>query len=114
MTRENTRICRGRFPVIPEDGTDGGTMTGAPSLALVTTSWDDGHPLDLRVADLLGRYGITGTFYVPKQASWPVMSSAEIRNLSSRFEIGPHLLEHRALDRLMNQQAQKELSGSRR
>lgn len=31
----------------------------------ITTSWDDGHPLDLRVAELLSEYHLQGTFYVP-------------------------------------------------
>ena len=34
----------------------------------ITTSWDDGHPLDLRVAELLTKYGLHGTFYIPKAA----------------------------------------------
>lgn len=33
--------------------------------AVATSSWDDGHPLDLRVADLLARCGVKGTCYVP-------------------------------------------------
>ena len=33
---------------------------------LFTTSWDDGHPSDLHVADLLERYGMKGTFYLCK------------------------------------------------
>jgi peptidoglycan/xylan/chitin deacetylase (PgdA/CDA1 family) len=99
--------------LIPRAESNGGTVIRAPCLPAVTTSWDDGHPLDLRIADLLGRYGITGTFYVPKQASWPVMSCVEIRNLGSRFEIGSHLLEHRTLDRLMDGQAREQLSSSR-
>ncbi len=31
----------------------------------ITTSWDDGHPLDFRVAELLSKYGLRGTFYIP-------------------------------------------------
>jgi peptidoglycan/xylan/chitin deacetylase (PgdA/CDA1 family) len=88
-------------------------VTGERGLAVVTTSWDDGHPLDVRVAELLANYGLTGTFYVPKQASWPLVSSLQIRDLSSRFEIGAHLLEHRMLDQLTDEQACEQLSGSR-
>ena len=32
--------------------------------AIVTTSWDDGHSTDLRVAELLAAHGLKGTFYV--------------------------------------------------
>ena len=31
-------------------------------VAYITTSWDDGHPLDFRVAELLAKYGLPGTF----------------------------------------------------
>lgn len=88
-------------------------MTREPCLSVVTTSWDDGHPLDLRIADLLGSYGLTGTFYVTRETGWPVMTSVEIRNLSSKFEIGAHMLEHRTLGQLMDEQARQQLSGSR-
>jgi peptidoglycan/xylan/chitin deacetylase (PgdA/CDA1 family) len=84
-----------------------------PCLSVVTTSWDDGHPLDLRIADLLSSYGLTGTFYVPRDAGRPVMNSVEIRSLSSKFEIGAHTLDHRTLDRLRNEEVRNQLSGSR-
>ena len=113
MIRENTRKLQRSFSFDSQGGIAGGTVTSAHCLSVVTTSWDDGHPLDLRIADLLGRYGIAGTFYVPKRASWPVMSPVEIRNLSSRFEIGSHLLEHCTLDRLTDDKAREQLSGSR-
>ena len=61
--------------------------------AIVTTSWDDGHPLDLRVVDLLARYGIKGTFYVPLlYRSRPVMEKAQIIAILDRgMEIGSQL-----------------------
>jgi peptidoglycan/xylan/chitin deacetylase (PgdA/CDA1 family) len=31
----------------------------------VTISVDDGHPTDLRTVDLLHKYGLTATFYIP-------------------------------------------------
>ena len=33
------------------------------SQPLFTTSWDDGHPLDERIADTLEEFGFVGTFY---------------------------------------------------
>lgn len=90
-----------------------GTVTKEPFLSAVTTSWDDGHPLDLRVADLLASYGLAGTFYLPRKASWPVMTSVEIRGLSTKFEIGAHTLDHRNLDQLTDEEARQQLSGSR-
>jgi peptidoglycan-N-acetylglucosamine deacetylase len=83
----------------------------APSL--VSSSWDDGHPLDLRIAELLVRYGLRGTFYVPRDAGWPRMTPGEIRELSSQFEVGAHTLGHILLDRIAEDEARKQLSGSR-
>jgi peptidoglycan-N-acetylglucosamine deacetylase len=59
----------------------------------VTTSWDDGDALDLKLADLLESKGIPATFYVPVRATFRpnILSSKDIRNLSGRgFEIGAH------------------------
>ena len=81
--------------------------------ALMTTSWDDGDPLDLRVAELLTKYGLTGTFYVPHSGQRVVMNASEIRELSKTFEIGGHTLEHVAIDRLSEGDARVQLSGSR-
>lgn len=61
-----------------------------------TTSWDDGHPLDLRLADLLAHHGFQATFYVPNrnQEGLPVLSNAQLCTLGSGFEIGSHTLDH--------------------
>jgi peptidoglycan/xylan/chitin deacetylase (PgdA/CDA1 family) len=89
------------------------TVTRNPFLALVTTSWDDGHPLDLRLAELLSRYGMPGTFYVPRDVRWSRMTESEIRRLSSRFELGGHTLHHVLLDRVADDKARNQLAGSR-
>ena len=67
--------------------------------SIVTTSWDDGDRLDLRLAELLRSKGIGATFYVPIQ---PVrqqsLSPSEIRALSGEgFEIGAHGVSHKPL-----------------
>ena len=50
---------------------------------VVTTSWDDGYPADLRVAELLAKHGVAGTFYVPNRnlEGRPVLSEQEIRRI---------------------------------
>ena len=63
----------------------------------VTTSWDDGHPLDIRVAELLNKYALRGTFYVPMRAEKQTMTVPQLRELSTRFEIGAHTLAHTVL-----------------
>lgn len=88
-------------------------MTGGHPASLVTTSWDDGHPLDLRIADLLGRYGLTGTFYIPRDVGWPTMTAGEIREIASGFEVGAHTLDHTPLKQARNDEALHQLSGSR-
>jgi peptidoglycan/xylan/chitin deacetylase (PgdA/CDA1 family) len=88
-------------------------MNCAKRTCLMTTSWDDGHPLDLRVAELLAKYGLTGTFYVPRSSRKPVMDRSQIRDLSKSFEIGAHTLEHVLIDRLPDAEARVQLLGSR-
>jgi hypothetical protein len=79
----------------------------------ITTSWDDGHPLDLRVAELLDRHGLRGTFYVPREATTGTMTTAQLRELSSAFEVGAHTLRHVALTLLGEEEARQEIEGSR-
>ena len=83
---------------------------------LVTTSWDDGHPSDERLADLLSRYGIAGTFYVPDRNSEdrPVLDEAAIRRLSSTFEIGGHSIDHVVLHRLPPEELARQVVGNKR
>ncbi len=61
-----------------------------------TSSWDDGFPSDLRVADLLCRYDLEGTFFTPisNASGRPVLGSFEIAALAKGFEIGGHTLNH--------------------
>ena len=40
-------------------------------IKIVTTSWDDGHKLDLKLAKLLKKYGVPATFYIaPNNRQW--------------------------------------------
>ena len=81
--------------------------------AYITTSWDDGHPLDLRVAGLLARHGLPGTFYVPRVAENGTMDLAQIWELSRAFEIGAHTLDHVNLTRVSEHQAWQQIVGSK-
>ncbi|MGH1571177.1 polysaccharide deacetylase family protein [Methylobacterium sp. P31] len=80
---------------------------------IVTTSWDDGDPADLRIADLLEKYGLSGTFYIPRSAPNVTLSPAQIRGLSSRFEIGAHTLDHVVLTRTDEETARSEIVQSK-
>ncbi len=80
---------------------------------LITTSWDDGHPCDLRLAERLEHYGIQGTFYTPKRSQRPVMSDTDLRSIAKRFELGAHGIDHSPLTALSSEQARQQVSDSK-
>jgi peptidoglycan/xylan/chitin deacetylase (PgdA/CDA1 family) len=82
----------------------------------LTTSWDDGHPLDLKVADLLTTHGFAGTFYVPRsnREGRPVMTTAELRTLGASFEIGGHSFDHVPLTGLSARERDRQLRDGKR
>jgi len=79
----------------------------------MTTSWDDGHPLDRRLADLLTRYDLTGTFYIPRQAENVTMSESQVQDLSTAFDIGAHTMRHTFLDGATPLTAEREIIESK-
>lgn len=62
-------------------------------------SIDDGHPADLKTADLLAKHGLSATFFIPIRncEGDPVLGDGEIRHLARRFEVGSHTHDHRYL-----------------
>jgi hypothetical protein len=82
-------------------------------LALMTTSWDDGDPNDFRLAALLSRYGLTGTFYVPQRAQNVTMSEPSIRELAQTFDVGAHTMRHTFLDGADEPTARQEITDSK-
>jgi len=81
--------------------------------AYITTSWDDGNPADLRVAEMLSRHGVRGTFYVPRSIETGVMSPAQLRDLANDFEVGAHTLRHVFLSDVAISTAKDEIAGSK-
>jgi peptidoglycan-N-acetylglucosamine deacetylase len=80
----------------------------------VTISIDDGAMTDFRTAELLSKYGLQATFYIPeKNPERPVMPLSQIRELSQHFEIGAHTLNHVTLTSLPASEAWVEISGSK-
>lgn len=86
-------------------------MSGQP---VITTSWDDGHLLDFRLAEMLGAHNLRATFYIPRQADTGTMSESQVRQLSGQFEIGAHTLNHVFLDRVSDEQARTEIRDSKK
>ena len=77
----------------------------------ITTSWDDGHPLDLRVAELLHKYDLPATFYIPIENELPVLTPSQVRALSAEFEIGAHTLHHSDLLTIPESLTCEEIAG---
>ena len=80
----------------------------------ITTSWDDGAPQDLDLADLLKKYALPGTFYTPRcNTERTVLNESQIRQLATEFEVGAHTLHHVRLDRVSKHDAETEVRGSK-
>lgn len=83
--------------------------------AIITTSWDDGHPLDLKLAGLLRRYDISATFYIPiDKGERECMNPDEIREIGESFDIGGHTYHHVNLPRVSIKEREKEIVESKR
>jgi peptidoglycan-N-acetylglucosamine deacetylase len=92
-------------------------MVMSDNEVLVTTSWDDGHELDERLAGLLDRHGVAGTFYVaPRYASdgFKHVRAPALRSIAERFEIGGHTLTHPHLPRVHPDAAAREIADGKR
>ena len=80
----------------------------------ITTSWDDGNPADLRIAEMLDRHKLRGTFYVPRAIDTGVMSATQLMQIAGRFEIGAHTLNHVFLTETPEAPAEQEIEGSKK
>jgi D-inositol-3-phosphate glycosyltransferase len=83
----------------------------------VTTSWDDGHILDFKLANLLKKYDIKGTFYVAPENfesdKTSRLSNEQIKELSKDFEIGAHTISHYSLTDIKSEDAFEEIKKSK-
>lgn len=79
----------------------------------VTTSWDDGDVLDLKLARLLDTYNIKGTFYITKEYRKERLSDENIKTISRRHEIGAHTLTHPDLRKIGREEKIPEIKGSK-
>ncbi len=89
---------------------------------IVTTSWDDGSVHDRKIVNLLKKYSIRGTFYIPKELNYQPkggekivrVSDEEIKTLYDGFEIGAHSLSHSYFNDLNDDQIRNEVLGSKK
>ena len=70
---------------------------------IVTTSGDDGNEYDEKLASLLTKYNIKGTFYITKNFK-NRLSEEKIIELSRNHEIGAHTLNHPILTEIPNKE----------
>lgn len=78
--------------------------------AIITTSWDDGHPLDFKLSELLLENKIPGTFYIPlENPENKLINHEDIKTLSKNFEIGGHTLNHKILT-LIGDESEQEIT----
>lgn len=80
---------------------------------VVTTSWDDGTRTDLKLAGLLKKYGIKGTFYVATAFPFEPLPGEELLALDKDFEIGAHTVNHLDLTTLTLSEAREEIRDSK-
>lgn len=84
---------------------------------IVTTSWDDGHTMDRRLADLLAKYDLPATFYIAPQnrefSASKRLQATDITHIASRFEVGSHTLTHPILSSLSPDELNHELVASK-
>lgn len=76
------------------------------------TSWDDGSKHDLRMAELLKKYGFLGIFYIPSNCE---LVRKEIKQLADMgMEIGGHTISHPMDMKLLSKgEAFAEIKGNR-
>lgn len=79
----------------------------------VTTSWDDGDVLDERLAELLDKYHIKGTFYITRHYRPERLSEGNIRTLAQRHEVGAHTLTHPNLTKISRAEKESEIQGGK-
>lgn len=90
------------------------SMLSNVSCRLLTISVDDGHPSDLRVAEMLARVGLAATFYIPERnPERPLIHASQVREIAARFEVGSHTINHCALTRLQPSSAWEEIFRSK-
>jgi len=80
---------------------------------IITTSWDDGAKADLKIAQLLNKYGLKGTFYIPKTSDLKTLTDLEVKELDRVHEVGAHDFNHDHLTQLDLNELKNQISGAR-
>jgi len=85
---------------------------------IVTTSWDDGHVLDMKLSVLLSRYDLPATFYIApanrELSPSHRLTQTQVRELAQNFEIGAHTMTHPRLSAVDAVTARSEIIDSKK
>jgi len=83
--------------------------------AIITTSWDDGHPSDFKLVKLLQKYDVPATFYIPiNNVERQGMTPQGIREIAQSFDIGGHAWHHVNLTHISPEEAETEIVDSKK
>lgn len=97
--------------------------SGGAGSAVFTMSWDDGHPNDMRLGDLLDKYGFKATFYIPgrfppggycQKDGFAILAAPQLRELAKRFELGSHTMDHVFLAPIAPDEARNQVVAGKR
>ena len=98
-----------------EEQQDSPTEERCTNEKYITISVDDGHPLDLRTAELLDKYGLKGTFYIPGlNDERTLMTPSQMRESDRQFEVGSHCLNHVRLTWMPVERSWREISDGKK
>jgi peptidoglycan/xylan/chitin deacetylase (PgdA/CDA1 family) len=84
------------------------------SRLIVTTSWDDGDTLDVKLSRLLTKYGLKGTFYIGQSHKRiDPLRREDVQEIAKEHEIGAHTLNHVHLTRVPLPEAKAQIEDSK-
>jgi len=77
-------------------------------------SWDDGSIYDLKLAELMNKYAVKATFFIPaKNLEQPYISKHDILELSNSMDIGGHTYNHVYLTQIPFNQVENEIKNGK-
>lgn len=81
-----------------------------------SVSVDDGHPLDIKMAEILEEKNIEAIFYIAikNREGRANLSKKDVVSLSKRFEIGGHTFSHVDLTKISPKEAKEEIEAGKK
>ncbi len=81
-----------------------------------TSSWDDGAPDDIKLSEMLLKYDMKATFFIPlaNVENRDVVTPKQMELIAKDFEIGAHTVNHKYLTRITDEEAAYEIRQSKK